>query len=191
VSFFEIILVGIGLSMDAFAVSVCKGLSMTKRCLKKSLLIAFFFGFFQAFMPFIGWLLGSSLEKIITPIDHWIVFALLSILGVKMIIESMKKEEESCPREKNTVAAEIRQLLVLSIATSIDALAVGITFAFLQVSIVSSCGIIGVTTFLISLAGVCTGAKFGARFKNKAEFAGGLILMLLGLKILLEHLGVI
>ena len=189
-SFFEIILVGIGLSMDAFAVSVCKGLSMTKRCLKKSLLIAFFFGFFQALMPFIGWLLGSSFEKIITPIDHWIVFALLSILGVKMIIESMKKDEEGCPRENRNTAAEIRQLLILSVATSIDALAVGITFAFLKVSIVSSCVIIGVTTFILSLVGVCTGVKFGTKFKNKAEFAGGLILIVIGLKILLEHLGI-
>lgn len=190
-SFIEIVLVGIGLSMDAFAVSVCKGLSMKKGCLKKSLLVAFFFGFFQAFMPFAGWLLGSSFEKIITPIDHWIVFGLLSILGIKMIIESLKKDKEGCPRENNTIAAEIRQLLVLSIATSIDALAVGITFAFLQVSIVSSCMIIGITTFVISLAGVFIGSKFGDHFKSKAEFAGGVILILLGVKILLEHLGLL
>ncbi len=189
-SFVEIILIGVGLSMDAFAVSVCKGLSMKKQCFKRAFLVAFLFGFFQALMPFLGWLLGSSFERIITPVDHWIVFALLSVLGIKMVIESFKKDD-SCPVEQTQLSAEIRQLLLLAIATSIDALAVGITFAFLQVSIVPSIITIGITTLIISFFGVCTGVKFGVKFKNKAEFSGGVILLLIGLKVFLEHLGVI
>lgn len=189
--FVEILLIGIGLSMDAFAVSVCKGLSMKSRCTKKAFFIAFMFGFFQALMPFIGWFLGSSFEKYITAFDHWVVLILLSALGLKMIIESLKKDGDDCPREQHDTRAEIRQIFVLALATSIDALAVGITFAFLQVSIVSSCAAIGVITFILSLIGVCTGVKFGTKFRHKAEFAGGLILIGIGLKILLEHLGVI
>lgn len=186
--FIEIVLIGIGLSMDAFAVSVCKGISMRQVCLKNSLLIALFFGFFQAFMPLIGWLLSSRFENLIAPFDHWIVFGLLSIVGIKMIFEALKKDGNSCPVQRDpSTTINIKELLFLSFATSIDALAVGISFACLRVSILPSIGIIGIITFLLSFFGVSVGARFGERFKNKAEIVGGVILILLGIKILLEH----
>ncbi len=189
--FVEVFLIGVGLSMDAFAVSICKGLSMRQKDAGKSILIAVFFGFFQALMPLIGWLLGSSFEKYITAVDHWIVFALLFLLGAKMIVESLKKDADSCPAEpQKSGPAEIKQLFLLAIATSIDALAVGITFAFLKVKILPSCLIIGTTTLIISFMGVCLGSKFGSRFKSKAEFAGGILLIALGIKIIIEHIGI-
>ncbi len=190
--FVEVFFVGIGLSMDAFAVSVCKGLSMKKEKLKKSLLIACFFGFFQAFMPFIGWLLGYGFEKYITAFDHWIVFVILVVLGTKMMLESLKKNANVCPVETETQdRGEIRQIFMLSVATSIDALAVGITFAFLKVKILSSCFIIGITTWCLSFVGIYIGSRCGSHFKRKAEFAGGVILILLGIKILFEHLHIL
>ena len=186
--FFELFLIGIGLSMDAFAVAICKGLGMERINKRDTLLLALFFGGFQALMPLIGWFLGTQFESYITAVDHWIAFVLLAIIGGKMIYDSFKKEEDDSS-EKSVL--NIKELLVMAIATSIDALAVGITFAFLNVNIWSSVSIIGVTTFVLSAIGVLIGHKFGAKYKNKAELAGGVILVLIGLKILLEHLGVI
>lgn len=182
----QVVLIGIGLSMDAFAVSVCKGLKMKKIDIKYSILIAAFFGFFQALMPLVGWLLGTQFEKYITSFDHWIAFGLLAVIGGKMIYEAFQKEGDSCP-----ITYDIKELFTLAIATSIDALAVGITFAFLKANIWTSIFIIGVLTFVISLIGVLIGNRFGVKYKNKAEFAGGAILILIGLKILLEHLGIL
>lgn len=187
--FFELFLIAVGLSMDAFAVSICKGLKMRRFNVRHAGAIALAFGGFQALMPVIGWFLGKQFESYITEIDHWIAFALLAIIGGKMAVESFKKEEEDTTEEKEKL--DVKELLVLAVATSIDALAVGITFAFLKVSIVPAVSLIGVTTFVLSAGGVFIGHKFGAKFKSKAELAGGVILILIGLKILLEHLGVI
>ena len=174
VMFFTLLLMGVGLSMDAFAVSICKGLSMRKVNKKQCLVIGLFFGGFQALMPFIGWVLGSQFEQYITSIDHWIAFILLGFIGGKMY-----------------PPLDFKEMFILAIATSIDALAVGITFAFLQVPIVEAVSIIGITTFVISVIGVYVGNFFGNRYKKKAELAGGIILILIGLKILLEHLGIL
>ena len=181
---------GIGLSMDAFAVSICKGLAMRKVNKKQALVIGLFFGGFQALMPFIGWALGMQFQRYITNIDHWIASVLLVFIGGKMIVEAVKPEEEEAV-EVLDPPLDIKQMFLLAIATSIDALAVGVTFAFLDYPIVEAISIIGVTTFVISIGGVYVGNFFGSRYKNKAELAGGLILVLLGVKILLEHLGVI
>lgn len=183
----ELLLIGIGLSMDAFAASVCQGLKMHKIQPKKTLIIALFFGGFQALMPLIGWVLGKQFETYITSIDHWIAFVLLAFIGGKMIFDALKKEED----KEDDVPFSIREIFLLAIATSIDALAVGITFAFLQANIWVSISLIGCTTFLLSAVGVFLGHKFGAKHKNKAELAGGVILVLIGLKILLEHLGIL
>lgn len=184
----ELFILAVGLSMDAFAVSVCKGLSVKKLRPKHMLIAGLYFGGFQALMPLIGWFLGTRFEKYITSVDHWIAFALLAIIGGKMIYDSFQKEEQEADGRS---VLNVRELLVMAVATSIDALAVGITFAFLNVNIVSSVAVIGVTTFVLSAVGVLIGHKFGAKYKNKAELAGGVILILIGLKILLEHLGVI
>ena len=179
----ELFLVAVGLSMDAFAVSVCKGLSVPKVQLKHSLICGLYFGLFQALMPLLGWLLGVQFQTMITSIDHWIAFVLLAIIGINMIRESRDQEEEvDC-------SFTPRAMLPLAVATSIDALAVGVTFAFLKVLILPAVTFIGVTTFLLSAVGVRVGAVFGARFRSGAELAGGVILVLMGLKILLEHLG--
>lgn len=188
--FIEFLLIGIGLSMDAFAVSICKGLAMRKVNKKQALVIGLFFGGFQALMPFIGWALGIQFQSYITNIDHWIAFVLLVFIGGKMIVEAVKPEEEEAV-EVMDPPLDIKQMFLLAIATSIDALAVGVTFAFLDYPIVEAISIIGVTTFVISIGGVYVGNFFGSRYKNKAELAGGLILVLLGVKILLEHLGII
>lgn len=188
--FIEFLLIGIGLSMDAFAVSICKGLAMRKVNKKQALVIGLFFGGFQALMPFIGWALGMQFQSYITNIDHWIAFVLLVFIGGKMIVEAVKPEEEEAV-EVMDPPLDIKQMFLLAIATSIDALAVGVTFAFLDYPIVEAISIIGVTTFIISIGGVYVGNFFGSRYKNKAELAGGLILVLLGVKILLEHLGII
>ena len=186
--FLELLLIGVGLAMDAFAVALCKGLSMPRMDKKQAVIIGVFFGGFQALIPFIGWLLGIQFEQYIVEIDHWIAFVLLGFIGGKMIYEALKgEEEESCACER----LNIKELFVLAIATSIDALAVGITFAFLRTPIVPAISIIGVVTFGLSVAGVAIGHRFGVKFKSKAEFAGGLVLVLIGLKILLEHLGII
>lgn len=188
--FIEFLLIGIGLSMDAFAVSICKGLAMRKVNKKQALVIGLFFGGFQALMPFIGWALGIQFQSYITNIDHWIAFVLLVFIGGKMIVEAVKPEEEEAV-EVMDQPLDIKEMFLLAIATSIDALAVGVTFAFLDYPIVEAISIIGVTTFVISTGGVYVGNFFGSRYKNKAELAGGLILVLLGVKILLEHLGII
>ena len=189
--FIELFLMGVGLSMDAFAVSICKGLGMRKVNKKQALVIGLFFGGFQALMPFVGWLLGSQFEKYITSIDHWIAFILLGIIGGKMIVESVKPDKEDDEVKEMDAPLDLKEMFVLAVATSIDALAVGITFAFLNVHIVSAASIIGVCTFLISFAGVKIGNIFGTKYKSKAELAGGVILILLGFKILFEHLHIL
>lgn len=187
----ELFLLGVGLSMDAFAVSVCKGLGMRKLNKKQALIIGLYFGGFQALMPFVGWLLGSQFQKYITSIDHWIAFILLGFIGGKMMIEAVREWNEEEVVDVMDAPIDHKNILVLAVATSIDALAVGITFAFLGTPIVEAITIIGITTMVISIAGVVVGNFFGSRYKSKAEFIGGLILVLLGLKILLEHLGIL
>jgi len=183
----ELALIALGLSMDAFAVSLCKGLSMSKLRPQNAAVIALFFGGFQALMPLLGWLLGNQFESYIAYIDHWIAFGLLAFIGGKMVYEALRKDR--CP-DKSGDILYLKELLLLAVATSIDALAVGITLAFLRVSILPAVFMIGIITFAVSLAGVCIGHGFGARIKSKAELAGGIVLILIGLKILLEHLGV-
>ena len=191
VMFFTLLLMGAGLSMDAFAVSICKGLSMRKVNKKQCLVIGLFFGGFQALMPFIGWVLGSQFEQYITSIDHWIAFILLGFIGGKMVVEAIREKDEAVEVGKMDPPLDLKEMFILAIATSIDALAVGITFAFLQVPIVEAISIIGIKTFVISVIGVYVGNFFGNRYKKKAELAGGIILILIGLKILLEHLGIL
>ncbi len=191
VMFFTLLLMGVGLAMDAFAVSICKGLSMRKVNKKQCLVIGLFFGGFQALMPFIGWVLGSQFEQYITSIDHWIAFILLGFIGGKMVVEAIREKDEAVEVEKMDPPLDLKEMFILAIATSIDALAVGITFAFLQVPIVEAISIIGITTFVISVIGVYVGNFFGNRYKKKAELVGGIILILIGLKILLEHLGIL
>ena len=187
----ELFLLGVGLSMDAFAVSVCKGLGMKKLNKKQALIIGLYFGGFQALMPFVGWLLGSQFQKYITSIDHWIAFILLGFIGGKMMIEAVREWNEEEVVDVMDAPIDHKNMLVLAVATSIDALTVGITFAFLGTPIVEAITIIGITTMVISIAGVVVGNFFGSRYKSKAEFIGGLILVLLGLKILLAHLGIL
>ena len=187
----ELFLLGVGLSMDAFAVSVCKGLGMKKLNKKQALIIGLYFGGFQALMPFVGWLLGSQFQKYITSIDHWIAFILLGFIGGKMMIEAVREWNEEEVVDVMDAPIDHKNMLVLAVATSIDALTVGITFAFLGTPIVEAITIIGITTMVISIAGVVVGNFFGSRYKSRAEFIGGLILVLLGLKILLEHLGIL
>lgn len=188
--FAELFLIGVGLSMDAFAVSVCKGLNMRGKVnFKHAGVIALFFGGFQALMPLVGYFLGIGFEKYITKIDHWIAFLLLGFIGGKMIVEAIKEWNAEDKQEEDKL--DIKELTILAVATSIDALAVGITFAFLSVNIWSAISIIGVTTFVLSIIGVVIGNKFGSRYKSKAELAGGIILVLMGIKILLEHLEII
>ncbi len=187
----EIFLIGIGLSMDAFAVAICKGLAMPNKVDKKgALLIALYFGVFQAVMPTLGWLLGSQFARYVTRLAPWIAFILLAWIGGNMIRESLSKEERE---EEETGSVSHKELLVLAVATSIDALAVGVTFSMLElaVSIAVAVILIGCTTFVISLAGVYVGNVFGAKYKSKAEFVGGAILILIGVKILLERFGVL
>ena len=249
-SLWELFLLALGLSADAFAVALCQGITMKKFDWKHALIVGLFFGGFQALMPFLGWALGKQFEAYITKFDHWIAFVLLAFIGGKMIIEAVKSSIESkagkataadrvnaTPRAENASAtagsagfssetgsagfspetmgdadisartaasptaetdaapapkkANLKELTILAVATSIDALAVGISFAFLQVKIVPSISLIGATTLALSVLGVFIGFRFGTRFKEKAELAGGIVLCLIGLKILLEHLGVL
>ena len=182
--FIELLLIAVGLSMDAFAVSVCKGLSVKKVGVKHAALAGLYFGGFQFLMPVIGYLLGFRFESVIESIDHWVAFVLLAFIGGNMIKESFGKAEEL------NDDFGVKTMLLMAIATSIDALAVGITFAFLEVQILPAAGLIGVTTFLLSFVGIYIGNAFGARYKSKAELAGGIILVVIGVKILLEHLGI-
>ena len=185
----EVFLIGVGLAMDAFSVAVCKGLTMPKIDKKQTAVIALFFGGFQALMPFLGWALGKQFESYITAVDHWIAFILLGVIGGKMIYDVIKnngKEEECCTCGK----LDLKELFTMAVATSIDALATGITFAFLKVNILSAISVIGITTFILAVIGVLLGHKFGAKWKDKASLAGGIVLILLGTKILLDHLGI-
>lgn len=183
----ELLLTAIALSMDAFAVSVCKGLGMRRMRYDQALVISLYFGVFQALMPLIGWLLGTSFSRYIQAFDHWIAFVLLAFLGGKMLWDVFHEKEDG-EQESAERRLDHRELFMLAIATSIDALAVGIAFACLEVNIWSSISIIGVTTLVISFAGVWIGNRFGNRFQKKAEIAGGLVLILIGVKILAEHL---
>lgn len=183
--FIELFLIAVGLSMDAFAVSVCKGLSVKKVGVKHAALAGLYFGGFQFLMPVIGYLLGFRFESVIETVDHWVAFVLLAFIGGNMIKESFGKAEEL------NDDFGVKTMLLMAVATSIDALAVGITFAFLEVQILPAAGLIGVTTFLLSFAGIYIGNVFGTRYKSKAELAGGIILVLIGVKILLEHLGIL
>lgn len=185
---FEISFIGIGLAMDAFAVSICKGLSIKRQICKKAMIISAYFGIFQAIMPLIGYCLGANFQSIVESIDHWIAFILLLILGGKMVIES--KQVDILNGGESDEALEVKTMSLLAIATSIDALAVGITFAFLEVNILKSITIIGIITFIICALGVIIGNKFGNKLQSKAQVFGGVILILIGLKTLLTHLGI-
>ena len=183
---FSILLTGFALSMDAFAVSVTKGMTLKKINLSIATKIAFLFGLFQAVMPLIGWLFGMNFELYIRSIDHWIAVFLLSFLGIKMIVEAIKDDDND-----NSTYLDNKELIILSIATSIDALAVGVTFAFLNIDIIPICVSIGVITFLVCFIGVLIGKKIGSVFKNYAQIIGGIILILIGLNILNEHTQII
>lgn len=185
---FELLLLSIGLGMDAFAVSVCKGISMKKMDWKKACIVGLYFGGFQALMPVIGYFLGTSFQFIITNIDHWVAFVLLGIIGGKMIQEAFQKDKDE---EEYSSDVSVKTMLILSVATSIDALAVGITFAFLNVNLLLAITFIGLITFVLSVVGTKIGNRFGDKYKGKAEFIGGIILILIGFKILFEHLGII
>ena len=184
----ELIILSVGLAMDAFAVSICKGLGMKKVTLKKAGIVGAYFGIFQAGMPLIGYLMGYRFQDKIKAIDHWIAFILLAIIGINMVKESLSKDDEEEIEESDL---SFKSMLILSIATSIDALAVGITFAFLKVNIIPAVIFIGIITLIISMCGVKIGNIFGDKFKSKAELLGGIILICIGLKILLEHTGII
>ena len=186
---FELFVLAIGLSMDAFAVSICKGLSVEKTSIKHMCIAGLWFGGFQALMPFIGYTLGSAFTEYIIAVDHWIAFGLLSLIGGNMIKEALSGDEDDCDccskSEPNPFG--IKTMFLMAVATSIDALAVGVTFAFLRVDILWAITFIGIITFCFSAIGIKIGSIFGSKFKSKAEFAGGLILIILGIKILLEH----
>ena len=196
--FLELFLLAIGLSMDAFAVSVCKGLAMQKVTFRNAAICGVWFGGFQALMPFIGYLLGSGFEKYINTVASWIAFVLLALIGGNMIREALSKDDEE--EEDTSAALDVKTMFLMAVATSIDALAVGITFACVPVEIIAASPLvntlvavclIGATTFVLSCAGVKAGSVFGSHYKSKAEFVGGAILILIGVKILLEHLGVL
>ena len=182
----ELLLLSIGLAMDAFAVSVCKGISMKKMNWKKAIIIGLYFGGFQALMPTIGYFLGSAFQSLITSIDHWIAFILLGIIGGGMIKESFEDDKENVNDDVG-----FKTMIILAIATSIDALAVGITFAFFNVNLILAVSLIGIITFIISVIGTKIGNRFGDKYERKAEMVGGIILIFLGIKILLEHIGII
>lgn len=186
-SLWELFVIAVGLSMDAFAVSVCKGLSVGKVSPRHALTCGLWFGGFQALMPLAGWLLGTRFQELITSVDHWIAFVLLCLIGGNMV-----KESRGCAEcERMDASFTPRAMLPLALATSVDALAVGVTFAFLQVDVVPAVGLIGMVTLVLSAVGVKAGSVFGARWKSRAELFGGLVLILMGVKILLEHLGLI
>lgn len=182
----ELFIIAVGLSMDAFAVAICKGLSVRTLRPRHAVITGLYFGGFQALMPLIGFLLGVQFQSLITSVDHWIAFVLLALIGGNMIRESRDTDEENL-----SDSFSFATMLPLAVATSIDALAVGVTFAFLQVDIVPAVCFIGVTTFVLSCIGVKAGNMFGAKYKSRAELFGGVVLILMGLKILLEHLGVL
>lgn len=182
-SLWELFIIAVGLSMDAFAVSICKGLSVKKLRPKHAVIAGLYFGGFQFAMPLVGYFLGIQFKQFIISIDHWIAFVLLGFIGANMIREAFSKDDEELNDKFN-----VKTMVPLAIATSIDALAVGVTFACLDVSIVSAVSFIGMTTFILSAIGIKIGNVFGARYKSKAELAGGIVLVLMGIKILVEHL---
>ena len=186
----ELVLTAIGLSMDAFAVAICRGLGMRCLNLRTAAVLALFFGFFQGFMPFVGWALGTQFMWLIEPVDHWVAFVLLAFIGGKMLWEAFHEDEDDCGCA-DTSGVDLREFVVLAVATSIDALAAGISFAALAVDIVPTVVLIGVITFALSFAGVAVGHFFGARYEKPASIVGGVVLILIGLKVLLEHLGVL
>ena len=187
--FIEVFLIGVGLSADAFAVSICKGLGMSRLNVRQAVVIGLFFGGFQALMPFLGWALGTQFESYITSVDHWIAFGLLAFIGGKMLWDAFHEQDEEFG--ELDAPLDMKEMTMLAVATSIDALAVGITFAFLGVDIWSSIAIIGLTTFCLSIVGVAVGHAFGSRYEKPATVVGGVVLILIGLKILLEHLGIL
>jgi putative Mn2+ efflux pump MntP len=191
----ELFAIALGLSMDAFAVAITKGLCLRKVRFKYALITGLFFGGFQALMPLIGYMLGNQFSRYITSFDHWIAFVLLLLIGLNMIKESREKKSEctdqGCGNDGEEDSFSLKNMTVLAIATSIDALAIGVTFAFLKVNIVPAVTFIGIVTFIFSFLGVKIGNVFGAKFESKAELAGGIILVAMGLKILFEHLGFI
>ena len=182
----EIVLIAIGVAMDAFAVSICKGLSMKKMNWKNALIIGAYFGIFQGLMPLIGYFLGATFQSLVTQIDHWVAFVLLLFVGIKMLKEAFSNDSENINDD-----VDFKTMIVLAIATSIDALAIGITFAFLQTNILLAVLAIGIITFIVCVIGVKIGNKFGDKYERKAETVGGLILIFMGIKILLEHLGIV
>lgn len=185
---FSILILAIGLSMDAFAVSVCKGLALRKIGVRECAIVGLWFGGFQGLMPLLGYFLGIQFSSLIQEVDHYIAFVLLAVIGGNMLREALSSKDDE---EKEDASLGWKTMLVMAIATSIDALAIGVTFAFLEVNIVYAVCLIGITTFLLSAAGVKIGNVFGVRYKSKAEIAGGVILILLGVKILVEHLGIV
>lgn len=188
----ELLLLGVGLSMDAFAVSVCKGLAMKRSSVKAGLTCGIWFGGFQALMPLIGFFLGSMFAEAIQSVDHWVAFGLLALIGVNMLREAFSPEEDGGCSECADADLSVKSMFVMAVATSIDALAVGISLAMAgDVAIFAAVGLIGVCTFTLSAVGVGVGSVFGSRFEQKAQIAGGVILVILGVKILLEHLGVL
>lgn len=188
----ELLLLGVGLSMDAFAVSVCKGLAMKRSSVKAGLTCGIWFGGFQALMPLIGFFLGSMFAEAIQSVDHWVAFGLLVLIGVNMLREAFSPEEDGGCSECADADLSVKSMFVMAVATSIDALAVGISLAMAgDVAIFAAVGIIGVCTFTLSAVGVGVGSVFGSRFEQKAQIAGGVILVILGVKILLEHLGIL
>ena len=189
-SIVELFLIGVGLSMDAFAVAVCQGLCMPKLNLRQGGVIALYFGGFQALMPLIGWFLGSQFAGYIQSFDHWVAFVLLALIGGNMVREALSPEEEETSCAVNS-KLDHKKLFMMAVATSIDALAIGVAFAFMDVLILPAVSLIGCTTFCLSLVGVVVGNFFGSRYKKRAELTGGIILILLGVKILLEHLGML
>ncbi len=184
----ELFVLAVGLAMDAFAVSICKGLSVTKVSYKHSAVVGLYFGGFQATMPLIGYLLGASFREYIESVDHWIAFGLLLILGANMIREAFSKDDDD---EELDSSFSVKSMLPIAVATSIDALAIGVTFAFLNVKIVPAISFIGVITFALSAVGVKIGNVVGAKYKSKAEFVGGVVLIIMGVKILLDHTGIL
>ena len=184
-SIWELTVISVGLAMDAFAVSVCKGLAMKQMNWRHAALAGVYFGGFQMLMPLFGYLLGTGFRDRIASVDHWIAFVLLAAIGANMVREAFSDEEEA------DGSFDVKTMLLLAVATSIDALAVGVTFAFLKVNILLAVCLIGAVTFVLSVTGVRVGNVFGKKYRSRAELAGGVILILMGLKILLEHLGVL
>lgn len=188
-SFIEVLLIAVSLSMDAFAVAVCKGLAMKKCTWEKAITVGIYFGIFQAGMPLIGYFLGRQFRDFVESVDHWIAFVLLAIIGIGMIKEALSPGEEC--ENCGDASLDVKTMLGLAVATSIDALAVGVAFSMQDVNIIPSGCVIGITTFVLSVGGVKIGNQFGGKYHNRAEFVGGLVLVLMGLKILLEDLGII